>query len=198
MSNHIITLNFSRSLHPHNWQPLFVEMTKKRLPTTKTENFKTRFKRNLLNFFPPYIGTGARAIFLSNDFKEVQIKLPLSWRTRNYVGTIFGGSMYASTDPIYMIQLIQLLGKSYVVWDKSASIRFLRPGNKTLYARFLITDELLEQIEKEVIEKQEIDLTLDVDFTDLSGKIYAQVSKVLYIADKSFYKEKKVRREKNS
>ena len=176
----------------------FKKMTKKRLPTTKTENFKARLKRNLLNFFPPYWGTGARAVFLSTDFKEVQIRLPISWRTRNYVGTIFGGSMYASTDPIYMIQLIELLGKSYVVWDKSASIRFLRPGNKTLYARFLITDELLEQIKKDVVEKQEIDLTLEVDFTDLSGKVYAQVSKVLYIADKSFYKEKRAKREKNS
>lgn len=97
-----------------------------------------------------------------------------------------------------MIQLIELLGKSYVVWDKSASIRFLRPGNKTLYARFLITDELLEQIKADVAEKQEIDLTLEVDFTDLSEKVYAQVTKVLYIADKSFYKEKKAKREKDS
>lgn len=74
----------------------------------------------------------------------------------------------------------------------------MRPGNKTLYARFLITDELLEQIKADVAEKQEIDLTLEVDFTDLSGKVYAQVTKVLYIADKSFYKEKKAKREKDS
>ena len=173
-------------------------MTKNKLPTSNTENFKGRIKRNLLNIFPTYWGTGARAIFLSTDFSEVQIKLPLSWRTRNYVGTIFGGSMYSATDPIYMIQLIQLLGKAYVVWDKSASIRFLRPGNKTLYARFLVSDELLEKIKKDVVEKHEIDLTLEVDFVDLSGKIYAQVSKVLYIADKSFYHEKKAKREKNS
>lgn len=63
---------------------------------------------------------------------------------------------------------------------------------------FLITDELLEQIKADVAEKQEIDLTLEVDFTDLSGKVYAQVTKVLYIADKSFYKEKKAKREKDS
>jgi len=171
-------------------------MTKKKLPTTRTENLKARFKRNLLNLFPPYWGTGAKAIFLSNDFREVQIKLPLFWRTRNYVGTIFGGSIYASADPIFMIQLIELLGKSYVVWDKSAAIRFLRPGNKTLYARFLISDELLEQIKADVAEKHETDLTLEVDFTDIHGKVYTKVSKVLYIADKSFFKAKKANREK--
>lgn len=171
-------------------------MTKKKLPTKNTENLKARFKRYLFNHFPPYWGTGARAVFLSGDFKEVQIRLPLFWRTRNYVGTIFGGSIYASADPIFMIQLIELLGKNYVVWDKSASIRFLRPGNKTLYARFLVTDELLHQIKADVVEKQEIDLNLSVDFIDFEGKIYAQVSKVLYIANKSFYKAKKANREK--
>jgi len=169
-------------------------MTKKRLPTNNTENLKARFKRNLLNFFPPYWGTGARAVFLSNDSKEVQIRLPLFWRTRNYVGTIFGGSIYASADPIFMIQLIELLGKTYVVWDKSATIRFLRPGNKALFARFLISDELLKQIKNDVAEKKEIDLNLAVDFVDLDGNIYAQVNKVLYIADKSFYNAKKASR----
>ncbi|MCD6089925.1 MAG: DUF4442 domain-containing protein [Bacteroidales bacterium] len=168
----------------------------KKLPTTRTENLKARLKRNLLNLFPSYWGTGAHAVFLSSDSREIQIKLPLFWRTRNYVGTIFGGSIYASADPIYMIQLIELLGKTYVVWDKSASIRFLRPGNKTLYARFLISDELLDNIKKEVAEKHEIDLTLDVDFVDLEGIVYAKVSKVLYIADKSFYKIKKASRKK--
>ncbi|MFH0999953.1 MAG: DUF4442 domain-containing protein [Bacteroidota bacterium] len=173
-------------------------MSRKKLPTTKTENLKSRIKRNLLNLFPPYWGTGARAIFLSDDSKEVQIKLPLFWRTRNYVGTIFGGSIYASADPIFMIQLIELLGKSYVVWDKSATIRFLRPGNKTLYARFLINDELLQQIKMDVAEKNEIDIILEVDFIDLNNTIYAKVSKVLYIADKSFYKLKKAARQKSN
>ncbi|MDA3904746.1 MAG: DUF4442 domain-containing protein [Bacteroidales bacterium] len=171
-------------------------MAKKKIPTTGTENLKARLKRNLLNLFPPYWGTGARAVFLSSDSKEVQIKLPLFWRTRNYVGTIFGGAIYAAADPIYMIQLIELLGKKYVVWDKSASIRFLRPGDKTLYARFLVSDELLDQIKTDVAKKHEIDLTLDVDFVDLEGVVYAKVSKVLYIADKSFYKTKKANRNK--
>ncbi|MBN1651799.1 MAG: DUF4442 domain-containing protein [Bacteroidales bacterium] len=167
----------------------------KRLPTTKTENTKARIKRKLLNLFPAYWGTGAKAVFLSSDFKEVQIRLKLSWRTKNYVGTIFGGSMYAATDPIYMIQLIEILGKEFVVWDKSAAIRFLRPGNKTLFARFLISDELILNIQKEIREKKEMDLNLSVDFEDDSGVVYAKVSKVLYIADKQFYKNKKEKRE---
>mgnify|MGYP000916570378 CR=1 FL=1 len=166
-------------------------MSRKRLPTNNTEDFKSRIKRFLFNVFPTYWGTGARAIFLSTDFKEIQIMLPLSWRTRNYVGTTFGGSIYASADPIYMIQLIELLGNSFIVWDKSASVRFFRPGNKTLYARFLVSDDLLKHIKNEVSSKNEIDLNLEVDFTDREGTVYAKVNKVLYIADKAFYKTKR-------
>ena len=33
------------------------------------------------------------------------------------------GSLYAAVDPIYMIQLIYVLGEEYVVWDKAAEIR---------------------------------------------------------------------------
>ena len=73
--------------------------------TNRKESLKTKLLRFGLNFFPAYRGSGARAIFVSDDWKEVHIKLPLNWRTRNYVGTIFGGSMYSAVDPIYMLQL---------------------------------------------------------------------------------------------
>ena len=67
------------------------------------------------NFFPAYRGTGARVTYISGDFREVRVELPLNWRTRNYVGTIFGGSVYGAVDPHYMIMLIKILGKGYVV-----------------------------------------------------------------------------------
>ena len=100
------------------------------------ESFKTRRFRWFWNFFPAYRGTGARIIYVADDFREVRIKLPLSWRSRNYVGSIFGGSLYGSVDPIYMLMLIHILGPEYVVWDKAAKIRFRKPGKKTLYAEF--------------------------------------------------------------
>src|SRR6266496_6489335 len=95
-----------------------------------------RLLRWKFNLFPAYRGTGARVTYIADDFHEVRVHLPLSWRTRNAVGTIFGGSMYGAVDPIYMIMLIQLLGRDYVVWDKAATIRFRRPGQTTLYATF--------------------------------------------------------------
>lgn len=88
------------------------------------------------NFFPAYRGAGGRIEYISDDWHEARVRLPLSWRTRNYVGTIYGGSIYASIDPIYMLMLMHILGKGYVVWDKAANVRFRKPGRTTLWADF--------------------------------------------------------------
>lgn len=143
------------------------------------------------NLFPGFRRTGARMIEASDDFHYTKIKLPLNYKTRNYVGTIYGGALYSCVDGIYMVQLINILGKDYVVWDKSASIRFKRPGNQTLYAEFLITKEFIAQIKSEIQELKEKDYTLKVDLVDVEGKVYAEVEKVLYIATKTHYKEKR-------
>jgi len=163
-------------------------------PTEKKQSFKTRCFALILNLFPTYRRTGGRAVFISEDLKDIHIRLKLGWGTRNYVGTIFGGSMAAAADPIYMIQLMRLLGDDYIVWDKSASIRFRRPGTKTLYIRFHITDQLLNDIQERVVKEQEFDLELATDWVDKDGIVYATVSKQLYIADKAFYKEKQAAR----
>lgn len=110
------------------------------------ESWRTRLSRWGFNWFPAYRGTGARIEYIAADWSEVRVRLPLSWRTRNYVGTIFGGSMYGALDPIYMIMLIKLLGPTYEVWDKAASIQFRRPGRSTLRATFRVDQDELETI----------------------------------------------------
>jgi len=105
--------------------------------------FKIGFNLNL-----PYRRSSGRVYFVSEDLQTVKIKIPLSYKNKNYKGTIFGGSMSAATDPIYMIQLITILGNDYVVWDKAANIRFKRSANKTLYANFTISDTFLDQIKE--------------------------------------------------
>src|SRR5438445_9595789 len=104
------------------------------------ESMQSRLLRWKFNLFPAYRGTGGRIDYIANDFREVRVRLPLSWRTRNAVGTIYGGSMYGAVDPIYMIMLMSLLGRHYVVWDKAAAIRFPTPGWTTLAATLLIHD----------------------------------------------------------
>src|SRR5690349_10454914 len=102
------------------------------------ESLQSRLQRWGFNRFPAFRGTGGRITYIASDWREVRLQVPLSRRTRNYVGTIYGGSMYGAVDPIYMVMLIRLLGPEYIVWDKSASITFKRPGRSTLYATFSV------------------------------------------------------------
>ena len=163
----------------------------KRFETNKKENIKSRIKRFQFNFFPAYRRTGARICFISDDWKEVHIKLGLKWTTRNYVGSVFGGSIYGALDPIYMIQLINILGNKYVVWDKVATIKFIRPIKQEVFARFLISENLITEIKKGIELNKEMEIDLSVQFNDNNETTYAEVIKKLYIADKKYYKQKK-------
>jgi len=149
-----------------------------------SESFRTRRLRWLFNFFPAYRGTGARVTYIASDFREIRVKLPLSWRTRNYVGTIFGGSLYASCDPMYMIMLIRILGPDYIVWDKAASIRFRKPGRTTLHATFRIDDAELDAIRAATANGEPIDRTYEVDLVDRDGVVHASIEKIVYIRRK--------------
>jgi hypothetical protein len=128
-----------------------------------------------------YRGTGARLKYIAPDWSEVCLELPLSWRTRNYVGTIFGGSIYSAVDPIYMLMLIKRLGKEYIVWDKAASIQFKKPGRETLQARFLVTDDELAAIRSALETQRFVERTYTIDLLDSSGAVCAAVEKVIYI-----------------
>ncbi len=152
---------------------------------------KGRLMKLLFNLSPMYRRTGGRIITVSNDLRFVRIKLPLNYKTRNYVGTLYGGHMYSCVDGIYMVQLINLLGSEYVVWDKSATIAFRRPGKTTLFADFRITNQFLEHVICEITDKLERDFKLQVDLKDQEGQIYAEIEKVIYIAKKEFYEKKK-------
>ena len=148
------------------------------------ESFASRIDRWKFNLFPAYRGTGARIVYIAGDYREIRVKIPLNWRTRNYVGTIFGGSMYGGIDPIYMVMLIKVLGRDYIVWDKSARIRFKRPGKETLYADFLLTDEDLNEIRTLLETQESIDRIYNVELKDKAGKLHCLVEKTIYIARK--------------
>lgn len=149
------------------------------------ESRQSRLMRWKFNLFPAYRGSGARVKYISGDWREVRIALPLTWRSRNYVGTIFGGAMYSAVDPIYMIMLIHLLGPEYMVWDKSATIRFRRPGRTTLHATFRVDDAELDAIRAATADGQAADRVYTVDLVDGEGVVHAKVEKVIYVKRKA-------------
>lgn len=131
--------------------------------------------------FRCYRGTGGRLKYIAQDWSEVRLELPLSWRTRNYVGTIFGGSIYSAVDPIYMLMLIHRLGPEFIVWDKAAKIEFRKPGRETLQARFAIGDQELAAIRSALASQRSVERAYAIELVDGSGTICARIEKLIYI-----------------
>ena len=141
--------------------------------------------RRLLNLWPCYWGTGVRIKYVAKDFREIRLEVPLNWRTRNYVGTVFGGSMYGAVDPVCMLMLIKNLGPSYEVWDKAASIRFKKPGRSTLHAAFRLDQKEINLIQQELSRTNSIDRVYSIDLTDDEGTACATVEKTIHIRRKA-------------
>lgn len=145
-----------------------------------TESLRTRLARLKFNLFPAYRFGGGRVTYVRHDWQEIHVEVSLSWRTRNYVGTIFGGSLYAAVDPIYMMMLIQTLGEEFTVWDTEAEIDFQNPGESTLSAEMEIPDSELETL-RELDLGESTTRTYEVDLVDGDGTVHATVEKTLYV-----------------
>lgn len=143
-----------------------------------------KFKKYLLkfwNFWPPFFGAGIKVKDVSEDWRFLRAELKLRPWTSNYVGTQFGGSMFSMTDAFYMVMLVRNLGKDYIVWDKSATIRFLKPGKTHLSADFKITEEDLQHIKNRLTTEKKMDWHRTIQIKDQTEQVIAEVDKVIYI-----------------
>jgi hypothetical protein len=138
----------------------------------------------MINYWPPFLGAGIHVDRISKNFFEIDVSLKLRFWNKNYVGTQYGGSLYSMTDPFYMLMLIQLLGRNYIVWDKGASIQFKRPGIGKVHAEFRLTHKQIEGFIEELNAKTKIEPVLKVFIKDSEGVVIAEVDKVLYINKK--------------
>src|SRR3974377_770071 len=93
-----------------------------------------RHIRRVVNYWPPLLGAGIRVTRWDADWRAVDVELRLRRWNANFVGTHYGGSLYSLPAPFLMLMLIENLGPEYIVWDKSAGIRFRRPGRGTVRA----------------------------------------------------------------
>lgn len=137
--------------------------------------------RHLLNWYPCYRGTGGRVVHIAKDWTEMTVRLPFSRRTRNYVGTIFGGSLYACIDPMFMFMLMHQLGPEYLVWDKAASVRFRRPGKSTLTAHCRLPPGEADGVRRLLEAQEKVDRHYTVELVDADGVVHAAIEKVVNV-----------------
>ena len=140
--------------------------------------------RHLINLYPPYLFTGIKVSSISCDFHNLQVDMKLTWYNRNYVGTHFGGSLFAMTDPWFMLMLMQILGKDYLVWDSKAAIDFIKPGKGKVSCHFRISEEMLADIKQKTQLGDKYLPEYEVHILDQEGELVARVKKEIYIRKK--------------
>jgi hypothetical protein len=140
--------------------------------------------RRWINLWPPFLGMGIRIQHIAVDMKAVDVEMKLRFWNANYVGTHFGGSLFAMTDPFYMLMLMANLGRDYIVWDKAATIRYRKPGKGTVRAEFRLSDSQIDDIREKLKTLPKCEPVFSVEVKDEAGVVIAEVEKVLHVRKK--------------
>jgi len=140
-----------------------------------------RHMRWLMNLWPPFLATGIRVTKLNPEWTEIDVEMKLRFWNTNFVGTHYGGSLYSMTDPFYMLMLIENLGPDYTVWDKSANIRFRKPGVGRVFASFRLSERQIDEICTSLKDQPKVEPTFLVEVKDDSGTVIAEVQKILHV-----------------
>lgn len=145
----------------------------------------------LWNLWPPFLGAGIRLTQVAPDWSRVEVQLKLRFWNTNYVGTQFGGSLFAMSDPFLMVMALRRLGRDYVVWDKASRIRFVRPGTSDCRVVFELNDQLLKELRDRAQAESKFDWVIPVEIFDREGRVVARVEKTLYVATRAYHMNRK-------
>ena len=137
--------------------------------------------RLIFNLWPPFLSSGIHVTHMSQDWRQARVELRMRPWNRNYVGTHFGGSLFAMTDPFWMILVKECLGRDYIVWDKAAEIEFVKPGKGTVHAEFQIQDSVLDEIRAATASGEKYLRWFPVEVIDAQGDVVAHVRKQIYV-----------------
>lgn len=137
--------------------------------------------RRLVNLWPPFLFNSIRILSLSPDWTQARVVLRLRPWNRNYVGTQFGGNLFAMTDPFWMLLAMHRLGSGYMVWDKAAAIEFVAPGREDVYAHFHLDEAVVDEMRAEAASGGKVLRWFETEVSTASGEVIARVRKQLYV-----------------
>jgi len=140
--------------------------------------------RHIINTYKPFRGARIKMTYLSKDYRQVIIKMPLKWNNKNYFGTQYGGSLFSMTDSFYAIMLASNLGRNYIIWDIEANIKFIKPGYSEVRAEFNLSIDELNEIKLATQNGDKFIFEKLVEVIDKQNEIIALVNKKIYIRKK--------------
>ncbi len=144
----------------------------------------SRDLKRWLNRWSPFQGAGIRVRRISPDFREVDVEMAHCLWNTNRSETHFGGSLFAMTDGMFMMILMENLGPDYIVWDKSASIRFRRPARSAVHAEFRLSEEQIDAVRRAADTQLKVEPTWKIEIRDRSGEVVAVVERTLSVKRK--------------
>ncbi|MET8756952.1 DUF4442 domain-containing protein [Lentzea sp. NPDC004782] len=133
-----------------------------------------------MNLWPPFLFAGIRVEEMSPDYRYARVRMRLRPWNRNFFGTHFGGSLFAMTDPFWVLLLFHQLGGEHVVWDQAGEIEFVAPGRGTVHAEFRLTDSHVEQVLEQTRSGEKALIWFDTDVVGQDGNVIARVRKQVY------------------
>ena len=137
-----------------------------------------------INLWPPNLAAGIRVLRIDPDYRRVVVRLKRYFFNRNYVGTHFGGSLFAMTDPWWMIMMLRNLGSDYIVWDKAASIDFVKAVRDPVYADFALDAVDIASVRAIADRDGKALHWFDIDVKTADGTLVARVRKQIYVRRK--------------
>jgi hypothetical protein len=143
-----------------------------------------RALRRILNLWPPFLFAGIRVLELSDDMRHARVVLKRHWYNRNFVGTHFGGSLFAMTDPFWMIMTLYRLGEGYIVWDRSAAIEFVEATKAPVFAEFTLDDATIDEIRAATAKGEKYLRWFETEVRTAEGSTVARVRKEIYVRRK--------------
>ena len=144
-----------------------------------------------LNLYPPLFFQRIWIKKFHKNFRGVDVKINKSLVNKNYNGSLFGGTIFSATDPFYAIlfdQIMQRRGFKCLIWLKSASIQYIKPGKSDLFFRIEITDEMIEEAEKALKTQGKFIKAYPIKLYNTKNECCVVVSNEVYLRNKTFNK----------
>ena len=140
----------------------------------------------VMRLYPPFFFQRIWVRRFDKGFTGVEVKINRSWLNRNHNGTIFGGTIFAATDPFYALlfdQQLQRKGYKTVVWLKSATVQYIKPGRTALFFRISVDGNDIREVEAALGEHGKAVKTFPVTVVDRNGDTCAIMHNEVYIRD---------------
>ncbi|MXV50670.1 DUF4442 domain-containing protein [Pedobacter sp. HMF7647] len=137
-----------------------------------------------MRFYPPLFFQRIWVRKFGQGFKSADVKISKSIFNTNYNNSIFGGTIYAATDPFFSLlfdQVLQRRGYKVRVWLKSGQISYLKPGRTNMYFNIVLTEENIDEACQVLDTVGKFVKTFPMEIFNKEGELCATVQNEVYI-----------------